>query len=224
MCRVRGTKRHQTSIDGLRKVFMKKVTFAEKDEVIEYHCAEPEADAQADETPTETLARKRGRPRLAPEELSPLEQKEKRMKTAKEKFYKEKSALASKVIKLHSCRAFDDHKSTVARLRVRLDARAERVVSLQMEAEEAEAEWELERLREVHARAEAHAALSEKYVQLMERNHELERALERVIADEEAEDALCAHYDAEIADIRKEAGLEAAKIDRQHVLWLRGIL
>ena len=159
---------------------MKKVTFAEKDEVIEYHCAEPEADAQADETPTQTSARKRGRPRLAPEELSPLEQKEKRMKTAKEKFYQEKFALACKIIKLHSCRAFDDHKSTVARLRARLDARAERVVSLQMEAEEAEAEWELERRREALARAEAHAALSEEYSQALEKIEELFQALERV--------------------------------------------
>ena len=140
-----GKKRYETSSDGLRKVCMKKVRFADNHEVIENQPAEPEANAPAPETSTATSARKRGRPKLAPEDISPLEQQEKRMKTAKEKFYEERFDLATKIIELHSRRAFDDHPSTVARLRQRLDARAERVVELQMDAERAEAEWELGR-------------------------------------------------------------------------------
>ena len=84
------------------------------------------------------------------------------MKTAKEKYYSERHALACKIIELHRHRAFDDHASTVKRLYERLDARAKRVVDLQLEAEAAEAAWQYERKAEEVQRLKAHMAFLEK--------------------------------------------------------------
>ena len=186
---------------------MKKVRFADNHEVIENQPAEPEANAPAPETSTATSARKRGRPKLAPEDISPLEQQEKRMKTAKDKYYSERHALACKIIELHRHRAFDDHASTVKRLYERLDARAKRVVDLQLEAEAAEAAWQYERKAEEVQRLKAHmaflekaaseeesreAALDDAYDVIQELNEELESKtllIERMEADARSEKA-----------------------------------
>ena len=107
------------------------------------------------------------------------------MKTAKEKFYSEKHALACKIIELHCGRAFDDHPSTVARHRERLDARAVRVVELEQDAERAEAEWEVERRQEAAERAQtaaedhrAHVALLQDFLAASEHIEELHSELE----------------------------------------------
>ena len=141
---------------------MSKVNVAENSEVSEFNVSEESPQDDLPETTTKTLARKRGRPRLSPEVVSPLEQAEKRMKTAKEKFYSEKFGLACKIIELHCRRAFDDHASAVARLRQRLDARAERVVKLQMEAEAAERTWVCERSKADLATCERVSALTQR--------------------------------------------------------------
>ena len=52
---------------------MNMVTFSEADEVVEYIPAEPAAAAHRPESSPQTLTRRRGRPPLIPEELSPLE-------------------------------------------------------------------------------------------------------------------------------------------------------
>ena len=168
MCRVRGRKRRETSSDGLRKVCKKKVTFGKKYQAMEHQHADPEAKAQAPETPAETLARKRRRPRLSREALLPLEQKEKRMKTATEKFYPEQFALACKIIDLHYRHAFHDHTSVVARLRERLENRAKGVVELQLAAEAAERSWECERSEAKRAMCERVLALTQRVAALLD--------------------------------------------------------
>ena len=159
MCRCQGLVRRFATGRGHRKVCKKKVTIGKKFQAMDNQPVEPEAEAQGPETTRETSARKRGRPPGLKEALSPLEQQEKQMKTAKEKYYSERHALACKIIDLHRHRAFDDHNSTVKRLYERLDARAKRVVGLQLEAEAAEAAWQYERKAEKVQRLEAHVAL-----------------------------------------------------------------
>lgn len=242
MCRVGGKKRHETSVDGTRKVCMKKVTFSEMIEVIEYEPAELGVEAGEPETPTKTLARKRGRPKLAPEEISPLEQQEKRMKSAKEKFYSEQFGLACKIIELHCRRAFDDHPSTVARLRERLDARAKGVVELQMDAERAETQWELARRVEAakrrQAEAEAKLEAAEKRVALCESLERIEalceEAYERIeeqqieidVLEEEIDKLIEEMHGVEVKAAQAEvaAARKEAKKAREHELRMYGIL
>lgn len=162
MCRCQGLVRRFATGRGHRKVCKKKVTIGKKFQAMDNQPVEPEAEAQGPETTRETSARKRGRPPGLKEALSPLEQQEKQMKTAKEKYYSERHALACKIIDLHRHRAFDDHNSTVKRLYERLDARAKRVVGLQLEAEAAEAAWQYERKAEKVQRLEADVARCKK--------------------------------------------------------------
>ena len=207
MCRCQGLVRRFATGRGHRKVCKKKVAIGKKFQAMDNQLVEPEAEAQGPETPRETSARKRGRPPGLKEALSPLEQQEKRMKTAKEKYYSERHALACKIIELHRHRAFDDHASTVKRLYERLDARAKRVVDLQLEAEAAEAAWQYERKAEEVQRLKAHmaflekaaseeesreAALDDAYDVIQELNEELESKtllIERMEADARSEKA-----------------------------------
>ena len=101
---------------GTQRANKSKVTFNEKDEVKEYDPADPAAAAPPAETPPTSSAPKRGRPPKPVEVLTPLEQAEKRMKTAVHKYQEEKDALWKKVIELKGELAWMDHPSTVARL------------------------------------------------------------------------------------------------------------
>ena len=114
---------------GSRKVCMNRVTFADRDEVVvECNPDKPAAAAHRAEPSTETLTspcRKRGRPKRIPEEVSPLEHKEKNMKSAAKAYHDELEALFTKVIEHHRKRDFDQWPSVVDRLRERLSQRAE---------------------------------------------------------------------------------------------------
>lgn len=214
---------------------MSKVNVAENSEVSEFNVSEESSQDDLPETTTETLARKRGRPRLSPEVVSPLEQAEKRMKTAKEKFYSERHALACKIIELHCRRAFDDHASAVARLRQRLDARAERVVKLQMEAEAAERRWECERSKADLAKRERVSALTQRVAALtgdvLEAQEEkVQLAVENWLLSEELLDS---EHEFKRCEAKRKVEAAQADLDRLHaeartarerVLWLTGIL
>ena len=63
MCRFRVLARPRKLGLGSRKVCMSRVTFSERDEVVEYSPAEPAAAAHHAEPLTQTLTRKRGRPK-----------------------------------------------------------------------------------------------------------------------------------------------------------------
>ena len=102
---------------GTQRANKSKVTFSEKDEVEEYNPADPAAAAPPAEDPTRaSSAPKRGRPPKPVEDLTPLEQAEKRMKTAVHKYQEEKFALLKKVGDLKGELAWMDHPSTVAHL------------------------------------------------------------------------------------------------------------
>ena len=101
---------------GTQRANKSKVTFSEKDEVVEYITADPAAAAPPAENPPTSSAPKRGRPPKPVEDVTPLEQAEKRMKTAVHKFQEEKFALLKKVGDMKGELAWMDHPSKVARL------------------------------------------------------------------------------------------------------------
>ena len=162
MCRCRGLVRRFASGRDSRKVSMSTATVAEKSEVSEFNVSEDSPQDDLPETTTETSARKRGRPRLEPEVVSPLEQAEKRMKTAKAAHEKAQWALVNKVINLHATHAFYDHASVVARHHERLENLAKGVVELQLEAEAAERSWQCERSKAKLATCEQVLALTQR--------------------------------------------------------------
>ena len=138
---------------GTQRANKSKVTFNEKDEVKEYNPADPAAAAPPAETPPTSSAPKRGRPPKPVEDLTPLEQAEKRMKTVVHKYQEEKFALLKKVGDLKGELAWMDHPSKVARLDERLDKRCRALIELEEESEAATAAWEAERARERVAKA-----------------------------------------------------------------------
>ena len=77
------------------------------------------------------------------------------MKSAAKAYHDELKALFTKVIEHHRNRDFDLWPSVVDRLRELLSQRAEKLVELQMAAEDAELEWEDERRQEKVRRLEA---------------------------------------------------------------------
>jgi hypothetical protein len=238
LCRCPGIARRFVSGRDSHKVCKKKVTIGKKYQAMDNQPVEPEAEAQGPEMPCQTLARKRGRPSGLKTVLSPLEQKEKRMKSAKEKFHEEKFALATKIIEFHCDRRFDDHASTVARLRQRLDDRAKRVVELQMDAERAEAEWDHARCVEAAEAAQAllgvyraNQALSEDLREAHTYIEELHQQLEKMQAAmheaelESADEVLKVRLEAHEAAVAKLAvAREATKKAREHELRMYGVL
>ena len=216
---------------GTQRANKSKVTFNEKDEVKEYDPADPAAAAPPAETPPTSSAPKRGRPPKPVEDLTPLEQAEKRMKTAVHKYQEEKDALFKKVIELKGELAWMDHPSTVARLNERLDKRCRALIELEEESEAATAAWELERLeakkealvRELTVREDLCAALGE----LREAKEAHECVQEQLEAEHEAHSEEMLQMQQKVVSVLSERIKELKYRHRKarvRDLWLRGII
>lgn len=124
----------------------------------------------------------------------------------------------------HRNRDFDLWPSAVDRLRERLSKRAEKLVKLQMAAEDAELEWEAERLQEKVGELQAAYDLSTELMaaddtiaELRRENAELSHVCERLVESQERVESC----HATLAAIRAERAADEA---RKRVLWLSGII
>ena len=216
---------------GTQRANKSKVTFTEKDEVEEYNPADPAAAAPPAEDPSTSSAPKRGRPPKPVEHTTPLEQAEKRMKSAVHKYQEEKFALSVKIGDLKGKLAWMDHPSTVARLDERLDKRCRALIELEEESEAATAAWELERARErvealnrEMARGERHAALLRELIEAKEAHMGVQEQLEEERAAHSAEmhelrGKVVHHLSERVKEL--EYSCEKARV---RDLWLRGII
>jgi hypothetical protein len=216
---------------GTQRANKSKVTFSEKDEVEEYNPADPAAAAPPAENPTASSAPMRGRPPKPVEDLTPLEQAEKRMKTAVHKYQEEKFALLKKVGDLKGELAWMDHPSTVARLDERLDKRCRALIELEEESEAATAAWEAERaLERVEvaerwlAGVEREEALLLELIEVKEARHALQEQLEEEreahsAGMHEAQRKVVHHLSERVKELEYSCGKA-----RVRDLWLRGII
>ena len=216
---------------GTQRANKSKVTFTEKDEVEEYNPADPAAAAPPAENPPTSSAPKRGRPPKPVEDLTPLEQAEKRMKTAVHKYQEEKFALLKKVGDLKGELAWMDHPSKVARLDERLDKRCRALIELEEESEAATAAWEAERARERVEAAERWLAQVQREEALNNELIEVKEALagvqEQLEAEREAHSAGMREAKQKVISVLSER-LEELEYScgkaRVRDLWLRGII
>ena len=216
---------------GTQRANKSKVTFNEKDEVEEYIPADPAAAAPPAENPSTSSAPKRGRPPKPVEHVTPLEQAEKRMKTAVHKYQEEKFALLKKIGDLKGELAWMDHPSKVARLDERLDKRCRALIELEEESEAATAAWEAERaLERVEvaerwlAGVEREEALLLELIEVKEARHALQEQLEE---EREAHSAGMLEAKQKVVSVLseriKELEYSCGKA-RVRDLWLRGII
>ena len=216
---------------GTQRANKAKVTFNEKDEVQEYIPADPAAAAPPAEDPSTSSAPKRGRPPKPKEHVTPLEQAEKRMKTAVHKYQEEKFALLKKIGDLKGELAWMDHPSKVARLDERLDKRCRALIELEEESEAATAAWEAERaLERVEvaerwlAGVEREEALNNELIEVKEARHALQEQLEEEreahsAGMHEAQRKVVHHLSERVKELEYSCGKA-----RVRDLWLRGII
>ena len=153
------------------------------------------------------------------------------MKSAAKAYHDEKEATFTKVIEHHWKRDFDLQPSVVNRLRERLSKRCKNLVKLQMTAELAELEWEVERrqekvrrhkemeetLKELVAAYDTIAELRRENAELSTKYHETHRVYAEMSENREKIESNNARLDTLRAEI-------AADEARERVLWLRGFI